>query len=86
MTTSLLLDDLHTGRPYVEIFGNTRVVIENHQGILEYDTELLRVKCNGCAVCICGVDLELTALSLNELAVTGTITSVEYTSEGQEKI
>ncbi len=78
--TSSLLDDLHSGRPRVEIIGNSRVVVENHRGIQEYDDSVLRVKCNGCEVRITGDGLALTALSLDELAVTGTIVSVEYTS------
>ncbi len=80
--TSSLLEDLHAGRPRVEIIGNTRVVVENHRGIKEYDGKLLRVQCRGCEVLIKGDGLELTALSIDELAVTGTIISVEYNTEG----
>ena len=75
-----LFEDLHGGRPRVEIIGNSRVVVENHRGIQEYDDGVLRVKCSGCEVRITGDGLTLTALSLDELAVTGTIASVEYTS------
>ena len=75
-----LLEDLHSGRPRVEIIGNSRVVVENHHGIQEYDDNLLRVKCSGCEVRIMGAELRLTALSLDELAVTGVIASVEYTA------
>ena len=77
-----LFEDLHGGRPRVEIIGNSRVVVENHRGIQEYDDGVLRVKCSGCEVRITGDGLVLTALSLDELAVTGTIVSVEYTSAG----
>ncbi|MDO5142433.1 MAG: YabP/YqfC family sporulation protein [Eubacteriales bacterium] len=77
-----LLDDLHGQRPRVEIIGNSRVVVENHRGIQEYDDGLLRVKCSGCEVCITGDGLALAALSLDELAVTGTIVSVAYTTAG----
>ena len=44
----------------------------------EYDDSILRVKCRGCEVRILGADLELTALSMDELAVMGVISSVEY--------
>lgn len=79
-----LLEDLRAGRPRIEIIGNTRLVLENHRGILEYDEGLLRVKCSGGQVCIRGDGLTLKALSLDELAVTGVIASVEYTTGGQE--
>lgn len=75
-----LFDDLHGARPRVEIIGNSRVVVENHRGIQEYDDGVLRVRCSGCEVRITGTGLTLTALSLDELAVTGTIVSVEYTT------
>nr|WP_297172891.1 YabP/YqfC family sporulation protein [uncultured Agathobaculum sp.] len=76
-----LFEDLHGDRPRVEIIGNNRVVVENHRGIQEYDDGVLRVRCSGCEVRITGDALTLTALSLDELAVTGTIVSVEYTSD-----
>ena len=49
-----LFDDLHGARPRVEIIGNSRVVVENHRGIQEYDDGLLRIKCCGCEVRITG--------------------------------
>ena len=49
-----LLEDLHGDRPRVEIIGNSRVVVENHRGIQEYDDGVLRVKCSGCEVRITG--------------------------------
>ena len=69
-----LMEDLHPNRPRVEILGDSRVIVE----IQEYDDSILRVKCRGCEVRILGADLELTALSMDELAVMGVISSVEY--------
>ena len=77
-----LMEDLHPGRPRVEIQGSSRVIVENHCGILEYDDAVLRIKCRGCEVRILGADLTLTALSLDELAVLGVISSVEYITTG----
>lgn len=77
-----LLEDLHPNRSRVEILGSSRVIVENHCGIQEYEDTLLRIKCRGCEVRIVGADLELTALSLDELAVVGTIASVEYITTG----
>ncbi len=77
-----LQEDLHPGRPRVEILGSSRVIVENHCGIQEYDDTILRIKCRGCEVRILGADLTLTALSLDELAVLGVISSVEYITTG----
>ena len=32
-----LMEDLHPNRPRVEILGDSRVIVENHCGIQEYD-------------------------------------------------
>ena len=42
-----LMEDLHPNRPRVEILGDSRVIVENHCGIQEYDDSILRVKCRG---------------------------------------
>lgn len=49
-----LMEDLHPNRPRVEILGDSRVIVENHCGIQEYDDSILRVKCRGCEVRILG--------------------------------
>lgn len=79
---NLFLEDLHGDRPRVEILGNTRVTVENHKGILEYDDTVLRVKAKGCEVRITGDGLTLAALTLGELIVTGVIVSVDYRTGG----
>ena len=38
-----LMEDLHPNRPRVEILGDSRVIVENHCGIQEYDDSILRV-------------------------------------------
>ena len=39
-----LMDELHPNRPRVEILGDSRVIVENHCGIQEYDDSILRVR------------------------------------------
>ena len=72
------MEDLHPKPPAWQILGDSRVIVENHCGIQNTTTASLRVKCRGCEVRILGADLELTALSMDELAVMGVISSVEY--------
>lgn len=74
---SFLAGDLNMLVPRIEIQGDRRVILENHDGILEYGTEIMRVKCGRMVVKICGEGLELGSVSLNDLAVTGRIISVE---------
>lgn len=77
-----LLEDLSGDRPRVEIMGCDRVMVENHKGIMEYDERIIRLKCKGCEVCIKGANLDLSALTLHEICITGIIVSVEYRTGG----
>lgn len=75
---SFLADDFGVDLPRIEILGDKRVLVENHKGILEYGDTLMRINCGHMVVKIVGEALELRALSLSELAVTGKILSLEY--------
>ena len=75
---SFLVQDLSAGLPRVSVTGNTRAMIENHQGIQQYCEEEVRIKCGRLIVKIIGVDLEIEELELDELVVAGQIVSIEY--------
>ncbi len=74
---SFLAEDLNLLMPRVEIWGDRRVSVENHEGILEYGREVMRIKCGKMVVKISGEELELRNATLTDLAVTGRIISVE---------
>lgn len=63
--------------PLVEIAGDRRVLIENHQGVIAYATEQICVKVKYGSVCICGSGLELARMSKGQLIVSGTIGKIE---------
>lgn len=72
-----LAGDLNLLVPRIEIQGDHRVIVENHEGIVEYGSEVMRVKCGRMAVKISGDGLELANVTLSDLTVTGKIISVE---------
>ncbi len=74
---SFLAEDLNMYVPRVEIWGDRRVSIENHEGILEYGSETMRIKCGRMVIKISGEELELRNASLTDLSVTGRIISIE---------
>lgn len=74
---SFLSGDLNLLVPRIEIQGDHQVIVENHEGILEYGSEVMRIKCGRMTVKICGEGLELSGVTLTDLAVTGRIISVE---------
>ncbi len=74
---SFLAGDLNMLLPRIEIQGDRQVIIENHEGILEYSNEVMRIKCGRLMVKISGEGLELGNVTLTDLTVAGRIISVE---------
>lgn len=72
--------DLHgeilPGQSIVEIAGDSRVLIELHQGVKEYSREQIRVCLHWGSVCIRGCNLELTCMTRHQLVITGKIDGV----------
>ena len=64
------------GLPIVEIAGDSRVLIERHNGMTEYSRERICVKVRYGCVCVCGCGLELTRMSREQLIVSGKIDGV----------
>ena len=68
--------DLLPGLPVVELVGERRVLIENHNGVIEYGTERISVKVKFGVICVSGCDLELAKMTRHQLVITGTIHSL----------
>ena len=64
------------GKPIVEIAGQNRVLIENHQGVLAYSLEEVQIKVSYGKLVIQGRNLRLLHLSKEQLVVNGHIDSV----------
>lgn len=75
--------DLMPGVPIVEICDQTRVLIENHNGIIGYRSDEIRIKVRFGCICICGEALKLTRMSKCKLVVTGKINAVQLKGRGQ---
>lgn len=64
------------GVPIVEIAGDGRVLIENHQGVTEYSRNQISAKTGFGSVCVCGQQLDLRFMSKQQLVICGRIDSV----------
>lgn len=64
------------GRPVVEIFGDCRVLIERHRGVMAYDCNMIRVKVHGGQICISGCNLVIAQMTKFQLVIFGEIQSV----------
>lgn len=70
------------GQPIVELAGDRRVLIENHQGVKAYGREKILVKVKYGYVCVCGCGLELIRMTREQLVVRGRIDSVTLQRRG----
>ena len=65
------------GMPRITITGRSRVLVENHRGLLEYGEDTVEVAGGRIRVRINGTELQLRAMDRNDLVITGRILSVE---------
>lgn len=69
--------DLAAGVPRVELIGRHELRMENHRGILAYGPEEIHVSGGDLILRIRGRELQLRAMNVGELRVTGSIDAVE---------
>lgn len=62
--------------PLVEIAGDKRILIENHQGVVGYSTEEIQVKVAYGVLCITGFGLKFTQIQREQLVINGRIDTV----------
>ena len=75
--------ELLPGIPIVEICGG-RLLIENHKGIVKYDSCDLRVKLQEGILCIWGENLKVVRMSKGKLVISGRICGVELRERGEQ--
>lgn len=70
------------GIPLVEMFGNNRVLIERHQGVIAYDRNNIRIRVRFGQISVCGNDLAIAQMTKVHLIICGMIQSVSLINEG----
>lgn len=63
--------------PIVELVGQKRLLIENHQGVLSYAPKEIKIKVSYGCVIIEGNDLQLMEMSRVKLAICGRIDGLQ---------
>lgn len=71
-----LREAIPAGHPLLELYGDRRVLIEHHRGVIEYGRERIQVCARYGQICICGSCLELAKMTSEQLVITGRIDSV----------
>lgn len=78
-----LISESLPGQPIVEIAGENRVLIENHEGIKAYGNEKIIVKVEFGFLSICGCDMEIIKMTRDQLVIRGKINAVQLLRRNQ---
>lgn len=69
-------NELIRGEPFLELYGNNRVFVENHRGIIGYSCEEVYVRVEKGVLLICGEKLCIAKMTKSILVILGEIKSV----------
>ena len=72
--------DIALDLPRITIIGNVEVRIFNHKGIIEYDSQMIRVNSRIGIIKVIGNELEIKNILSEEILVVGNIEKVEILS------
>lgn len=70
--------------PRVSLCGDKEIFIENHKGILEYTTTIVRIKMHDGMMNIKGKKLRIIQMEMDRLVINGDFTGVEYEKNGRK--
>lgn len=59
--------------PLVELAGDRRLIMENHQGVVGYTQQQIQVRVKYGFVCVEGEQLEMAQMTKDHLVITGRI-------------
>lgn len=69
--------DISAGSAKLSVYGKSKVLVENHKGILLYSENEIQLSAKGMSVRILGDELSIAAMDKNDMLITGRILSVE---------
>lgn len=70
--------DMLTGAPIVTAIGRNEISLENYKGIIEYNTNLIKVQTKVCKICIEGKKLNILYYTEDEMRIYGYIQAIYY--------
>ena len=74
--------DLYPSTPLLEIYGNHRVLMENHCGVAAYSSCEITVRTNVGTYSIAGDRLEICSMTKHRIIISGIIASVALKARG----
>lgn len=64
--------------PKLRLISNSELTIENHKGIVEYNTNLIRINSNIGVIAVGGDNLQVKEINHESVIISGEILKVEY--------
>ena len=64
--------------PLISLIGHEELLIQNHKGLIEYTSDLIRIKTKVGALKVVGTDLYINKMSTEDLKITGLIKLFEF--------
>lgn len=74
--------DIPAGVPHMELIGEREFFMCRHRGVLSYSTEAVEIGGGSLTVRVIGTELQLVAMTEEELRLRGRIAAVELRSGG----
>lgn len=74
--------ELLPGKPLLELLDGKNVFIENHSGVIGYDTQCVNIKIPNGAIEVWGNDLTLKHMSRCQLCIRGQIDRINWVRRG----
>lgn len=70
--------DTAAGLSHLELLGDRQLLLDGHEGLLAYGTELIDVSVGGAVLRITGGELTLKGMTERELRIAGRIDGIEF--------
>lgn len=64
--------------PHIEIISYKKAILDNIDGVLEYNPDIIKVSKGNTIICIYGTNLEFSSMKIQSIVVTGEITRIEF--------
>lgn len=70
--------DIVTDIARITMLGNQQLLIENHRGIVEYTSSIIRVNLSNGLMTIKGKEMVLGNLQLDQILIEGKVEEIQY--------
>ena len=77
LNTAGIPDETLPRQPLLELCGDRRVLIENHQGVARYGTDEIHIRVSYGLLVVRGTNLKLCRMLHNQMIITGCVDQLE---------